>query len=209
MNIVSKQGSEGPILGDREIEIMRALWVAGSGTVAEVRRKLAAELAYTTVLTILRNLESKGYVSHEEEGRVHRYSPLLGRSQATKAAICRIVDSFFEGSTEQLVRYLAQQKMVSRKDLKRIRRELAKGKVKVEIPAPKKAKKKKARPVAAETETSEAATEASEPVNSDGGSVEHPADLANGQIVSDVVLDSENPGEAARPPAVDDTVEHA
>jgi BlaI family penicillinase repressor len=204
MNIVSKQGSDGPVLGDREIEIMRALWVAGSGTVAEVRRKLAAELAYTTVLTILRNLESKGYVSHEEEGRVHRYSPLLGRSQATKAAICRIVDSFFEGSPEQLVRYLAQQKMVSRKDLKRIRRELAKGNVKVDIPAPKKARKKKAR-VGGES----AAPKESEPVNSDGGSVEHPADLADRQIVSDVVFDRKNPGETASPPAIDDPVEHA
>jgi BlaI family transcriptional regulator, penicillinase repressor len=197
------------VLGDREIEIMRALWVAGSGTVAEVRRKLAAELAYTTVLTILRNLESKGYVTHEEEGRVHRYSPLLGRPQATKAAICKVVDAFFEGSPKQLVRYLAQQKMVTRKDLKRIRKELANGKVKVQIQAPKKANKKKAKAVAPETPVAEAEIEALQPVNGDGRGLEHPADLADGQAVSDIVLDSQDPGKPAIPPAVDNPVEHA
>jgi predicted transcriptional regulator len=204
MNLVTKPGADGPALGDREIEIMRALWVAGSGTVAEVRRKLAAELAYTTVLTILRNLEAKGYVSHEEEGRVHRYSPLLGRSRATKAAICRVVDSFFEGSPEQLVRYLAQQRMVSRKNLKRIRRELGKGKVSPEAAPKKKTKKKKAKaggksPVAKPLE----------PVNGDGRSLELPADAAQRQIVSDVVFDSQNSGESAGSPAIDNPIEHA
>jgi BlaI family transcriptional regulator, penicillinase repressor len=209
MSIVTRPGTEAPALGDREIEIMRALWVAGSGTVAEVRRKLAAELAYTTVLTILRNLESKGYVTHEEEGRVHRYSPRLGRAQATKAAICKVVDAFFESSPEQLVRYLAQQKMVTRKDLKRIRRELAKGKGKIELVPAKKAKKKKTRQARPEAVTLDVTTVASEPVNGDGSSVDHPADLPNGEIVSDVVLDSENAGVSASPPAFDDSVEHA
>jgi BlaI family transcriptional regulator, penicillinase repressor len=209
MSLVTKPNADNPALGDREIEIMRTLWVAGSGTVAEVRRKVSAELAYTTVLTILRNLESKGYVTHEEEGRVHRYSPLLGRAQATRAAICKVVDAFFEGSPEQLVRYMAQQKMVNRKDLKRIRRELAKGKVKVEIATPKKAKKKKARPAAAETETPETETEALKPVNSDGGGLEHPANLSDRQIVSDVVLDGEDTGEPANPPGIENPVEHA
>lgn len=205
MHIVTKPGSDGPALGDREIEIMRALWIAGSGTVAEVRRKLAAELAYTTVLTILRNLESKGYVSHEEEGRVHRYSPLLGRSQATKAAICRVVDSFFEGSPEQLVRYLAHQKMVSRKDLKRIRRELTKGKASPEPAPKKKPKKKKALRVGDKNPTGKP----SEPVNGNGGSVELPAYAAGRQVMSDVVLDGQNPGESADLPAIDNPVEHA
>jgi BlaI family penicillinase repressor len=204
MNLVTKQGADGPVLGDREIEIMRALWVAGSGTVAEVRRKLAAELAYTTVLTILRNLESKGYVSHDEEGRVHRYSPLLGRSQATKAAICRVVDSFFEGSPEQLVRYLAQQKMVGRKDLKRIRRELAKGKV-----SPKAAQKKKPKREKAAAGGKSPAAKPSEPVNGDGAGVELSTNAAKGQIVSNVMLDGQDSGKPAGLPAVDNPVEHA
>ena len=59
------------MLGDRELDVMGVLWELRSGTVAEVRERLPAELAYTTVLTILRNLEEKGFVSHEVEGRAH------------------------------------------------------------------------------------------------------------------------------------------
>ncbi len=204
MEIVKKSGVEGPALGDREIEIMRALWVAGSGTVAEVRRKLAAELAYTTVLTILRNLESKGYVAHKEEGRVHRYAPLLGRSEATNAAIRRVVDSFFDGSAEQLVRYLAQQRMIRRKDLKRLRREMTKGRVEPVREASKKKKGRKAWPTAA---LGIRAIE-SETVKRDGGDVEVPTLLPDRQLVGAVVLDGKNPGEPAAAPAVDHPVEH-
>jgi predicted transcriptional regulator len=61
------------MLGDRELDVMGVLWELRSGTVAEVRERLPAELAYTTVLTILRNLEEKGFVTHDVEGRAHRY----------------------------------------------------------------------------------------------------------------------------------------
>ncbi len=161
MNIVGKSGVDNPVLGEREVEIMRVLWVAGSGTVSEVRSKLAAELAYTTVLTILRNLEAKGYVAHEEEGRVHRYSPLLGRREATQAAISRVVDAFFEGSPEQLVRHLAHTGMVGRKSLKRIRRELAKGQLEPLPAGPNAFRTKKGRPQG--TQGSEAAARAVSP----------------------------------------------
>ncbi len=59
-------------LSDREAELMDVLWEHGPSTVAEVKDRLADELAYTTVLTMLRNLEAKGYVGHETEGRAHR-----------------------------------------------------------------------------------------------------------------------------------------
>ncbi len=207
MKIVSKPGADGPALGEREIEIMRALWVAGSGTVAEVRRKLAAELAYTTVLTILRNLESKGYVAHKEEGRVHRYAPLLGRSEATNAAIRRVIDSFFEGSADQLVRYLAQQRMIGRKDLKRIRREMSKGLIEPEKNSEKREKKKlakKDRPA----QTAEIRLMESDAVKGNGGGVELAPSLSDGQLMSPVVLDGQNPGETQPAPAVNDSVEH-
>ncbi|MFC1661420.1 BlaI/MecI/CopY family transcriptional regulator, partial [Gemmatimonadota bacterium] len=54
---------------------MNVLWRLGSGTVAEVQKGLLDSLAYTTVLTILRTLEKKGYARHEAEGRAHRYLP--------------------------------------------------------------------------------------------------------------------------------------
>jgi BlaI family transcriptional regulator, penicillinase repressor len=62
---------------DRELDVMGVLWEQGASTVAEVRAALKDDLAYTTVLTILRTLEDKGYVAHEEEGRAHRYRPLV------------------------------------------------------------------------------------------------------------------------------------
>jgi Predicted transcriptional regulator len=58
---------------DREIDVMEVLWERGPSLVAEVRAALSDELAYTTVLTILRTLEGKGYVSRAPEGRGHRY----------------------------------------------------------------------------------------------------------------------------------------
>ena len=58
---------------DREIDVMEVLWERGPSLVVEVREALKDELAYTTVLTILRTLEGKGYVSHDQEGRGHRY----------------------------------------------------------------------------------------------------------------------------------------
>src|ERR1044071_336772 len=64
-------------LGERELDVMGVLWGMGSGTVAEVRDRLPASLAYTTVLTILRNLEAKGFVRHDAEGKAHRYLPLV------------------------------------------------------------------------------------------------------------------------------------
>jgi predicted transcriptional regulator len=60
-------------LTDREADVMQVLWDHGPSVVADVRSRLTDKLAYTTVLTVLRTLEAKGYVGHEEEGRQHRY----------------------------------------------------------------------------------------------------------------------------------------
>ena len=72
-------------LTDREADVMQVLWDHGPSVVNEVKDKLADELAYTTVLTILRTLETKGYVKHEEEGRVHRYSAAVKQQAARKS----------------------------------------------------------------------------------------------------------------------------
>ena len=72
--------------GDRELDVMGVLWETGSATVAEVRDRLPADLAYTTVLTILRNLEAKGFVRHEGEGKAHRYFPLVARQTAGRGS---------------------------------------------------------------------------------------------------------------------------
>jgi len=79
------------VLGDRELDVMGVLWDLGSGTVSEVRERLPADLAYTTVLTILRNLEAKELVTHTTEGKAHRYVPRVARRAARRSALTRIV----------------------------------------------------------------------------------------------------------------------
>jgi predicted transcriptional regulator len=109
------------VLGDRELDIMGVLWDLGSGTVAEVQRKLPVDLAYTTVLTILRNLEAKELVSHTAEGKAHRYVPRVARTAARRSALTRILDKLFHGSPEQLVAQLVEDEKLSAQDLRRLR----------------------------------------------------------------------------------------
>jgi predicted transcriptional regulator len=109
------------VLGDRELDVMGVLWELGSGTVAEVRDRLPADLAYTTVLTILRNLEAKELVSHRAEGKAHRYFPRVAQRTARRTALARIVDKLFHGSAEQLVAQLVEDEELSGSDLRRLR----------------------------------------------------------------------------------------
>lgn len=109
------------VLGDRELDVMGVLWTLGSGTVAEVRERLPADFAYTTVLTILRNLEKKGLVAHDVEGQAHRYTPQIARAAARRSALARLVDKLFHGAPEQLLVHLVEERTLSADDLRRLR----------------------------------------------------------------------------------------
>jgi BlaI family transcriptional regulator, penicillinase repressor len=106
---------------DRELDVMTVLWERGSATVAEVREALADELAYTTVLTMLRILEEKGYVGHSDEGKAYRYHPLVDRDTAEKSAVRRLVRRVFQGSTELLLTQLVSDRNLSTEEVKRLR----------------------------------------------------------------------------------------
>jgi predicted transcriptional regulator len=106
---------------DRELDIMAILWEHGSATVAEVQEQLPDELAYTTVLTILRTLEDKGYVRHEEEGRAYRYIPKVDREAAGASAIRRLVRKMFRGSPELLLTQLVEERAITARQLQRMR----------------------------------------------------------------------------------------
>lgn len=110
------------VLYDRELEVMEVLWDSGAATVAEVRAALEDEMAYTTVLTVLRRLEEKGYVSHQEQGRAHRYFPLVERQAARESALERLTSRLFQGSPELLLTHLVSRKKLSEAELKRLRR---------------------------------------------------------------------------------------
>jgi BlaI family penicillinase repressor len=107
---------------DRELDVMSVLWDLDSATVAEVRERLADDLAYTTVLTVLRTLEQKGHVGHTGEGRAHRYRPLVKREAAGRSALRRLVDKVFDGSPELLLTQLVSDKNLSDEELRRLRR---------------------------------------------------------------------------------------
>jgi predicted transcriptional regulator len=109
---------------DRELDIMEILWDHGPSTAAEVREYLAAQrhdLAYNTVLTVLRILEEKGHVDHVEEGRAHRFGAIVKRKEASASALTRTLNRLFGGSAEALVAQLVQQRGLSRDDLTRLR----------------------------------------------------------------------------------------
>ena len=110
---------------DRELDVMAVLWARGPSTVGEVREALArdagAELAYTTVLTVLRTLEAKGHVGHEEVGRAHRYHALVAREAAGRSALRRLLGTVFGGSPELLLTHLVGERGVGDAELRRMR----------------------------------------------------------------------------------------
>lgn len=102
---------------------MNVLWQKGSATVQQVLDALLPKpaLAYNSVLTTIRILETKGYVKHIKNGRAHVYMPLVGRKEATRFEIRHLVNRFFKNSHELLVLNILQDESIDEADLKRLR----------------------------------------------------------------------------------------
>lgn len=112
-----------PTLTEVELELMDVLWDKGPATVAEIVEALPqARLAYSSVLTMMRILEQKGYVAHEKEGRAFVYRPLVDRQQAQKTVIGYLLKRFFNNSPELLVVNLLDHEEVGPKEVKRLKR---------------------------------------------------------------------------------------
>ncbi|AHG92031.1 Penicillinase repressor [Gemmatirosa kalamazoonensis] len=106
---------------DRELDVMAVLWERGPSTVAEVRGALDDDLAYTTVLTVLRTLEDKGYAGHQEAGRAYRYHALVAREAAGRSALHRVLGKLFAGSPELLLTQLVDERGLAPDELARMR----------------------------------------------------------------------------------------
>src|SRR5436305_14601618 len=103
----------------RELEILKVLWEDGPGSVRAVHRRLLArepDLAYNTVQTLLRLMESKGLVRHELDGRTFIYTPRYTRDEST----ARFLDRVFDGAASQLVQSLLRSERVSASELEQI-----------------------------------------------------------------------------------------
>ncbi|MHB1864448.1 MAG: BlaI/MecI/CopY family transcriptional regulator [Gemmatimonadaceae bacterium] len=106
----------------RELDVMSVLWQRGSATVAEARNGIADDLAYPTVLTVLRTLEAKGHVRHELEGKGFRYYPVLESDDAGSSAVHRLLDKVYHGSRELLVAGLLSDQSIDEHELLRLRK---------------------------------------------------------------------------------------
>ena len=105
---------------ERELDVMGVLWDTGGATVAEVRERLADSLAYTTVLTVLRTLEEKGYAGHVEEGKAYRYHALVARQEAGSSVLKRMLRKLFKDSPELLLTHLVSDRKLSDEELRRM-----------------------------------------------------------------------------------------
>jgi predicted transcriptional regulator len=116
-----------PSLTDAELRLMEVLWEKGSATVSEVVESLPKDvpLAYSTVLTTLRILETKGHLAHVKDGRAFVYRPLMGRDQARENAVTHLVRRFFEGSPELLMLNLVEGRKIGPEEMKRLRKRIA------------------------------------------------------------------------------------
>jgi BlaI family penicillinase repressor len=105
MKLARKKKSEEPHsqLSRRERQIMDVIYRRGKATAAEVQQELPENPNYSTVRAQLRVLEEKGYVRHEEQGLRYIFVPTIPREEARESALRRVIDTFFEGSAEQVV----------------------------------------------------------------------------------------------------------
>jgi BlaI family penicillinase repressor len=124
-----------PSPSERELEILKALWELGSGSVREVHQRLCPndELAFNTVQTTLRIMEDKGLVAHRSEGRTFVYFPRHSRERVAR----RFLDKVFDGSLDQLVLTLLQTEGTTPEELKELERLIAQAR-KDKQPRPKK-----------------------------------------------------------------------
>jgi len=109
-------------LTDREADVMQVLWDHGPSVVSDVQNQLNDKLAYTTVLTVLRTLEAKGYVGHEEEGRQHRYFATVQEQAAQKSALKHLLGKLFKDSSELLFARLVSDQKLSAEQIRRMRK---------------------------------------------------------------------------------------
>jgi predicted transcriptional regulator len=119
-----------PELGDLERDVMQLVWAHAPITAEVVREKLARRLKESTVRTVLRRLEDKGYVRHVVDGRTYVYHAAQPRGRVAAKAVQRVVDWFCNGSIEEVLVGMVDNAMLDQRQLRMLADKVAKAKAK-------------------------------------------------------------------------------
>jgi BlaI family penicillinase repressor len=117
-----------PDLGDLEREVMQLVWANAPVTAEAVREKLERRLKESTVRTVLRRLEDKGYVTHTVDGRTYVYQAAAPRGRVAAKAVQRVVDWFCNGSIEEVLVGMVDASMLDQRQLRLLADKVAKAK---------------------------------------------------------------------------------
>ncbi len=112
-------------LGELERDVLSIVWRLGKVTAEQVREDLDRPLKDSTIRTVLRRLEEKGYVEHSLSNRTFHYIPAQSRQRVAGRAVKRIVDWFCDGSIEQLLVGMVDSKVLDRAELQRLANRIA------------------------------------------------------------------------------------
>jgi BlaI family transcriptional regulator, penicillinase repressor len=119
-----------PELGDLEREVMQLVWADGPITAEAVRERLSRRLKESTVRTVLRRLEDKGYTTHTVDGRTYVYQAAEARGRVAAKAVQRIVDWFCNGSVEEVLVGMVDSAMLDQRQLRMLTEKVTKTKLK-------------------------------------------------------------------------------
>lgn len=111
-------------LGKLELQILNVVWEKGRATVHDVKEALGKgrKPAYTTILAMMRKMDSKGYLEHDVEGRTFVYRSAVSQKDVRYSVLSDILDRLFEGSPTLLVNSLVEQRGISEADLEQIKK---------------------------------------------------------------------------------------
>jgi len=111
-------------LTNAEHRIMEVIWARGSATVSDVVEALQGKDAYTTILTLMRILKAKGYLSSRKEGRAHVFTPRVDRGTVARKAVHQLLAKFFDGSPGELVLSFLREEEITPEELDELKQKI-------------------------------------------------------------------------------------
>lgn len=111
-------------LGETEMEVLNHVWELGEAPVSEVQKRIldTREVAYTTIMTVMKNLADKGYLKYRKEGKTYIYSAAIKPEDVRYNLVDRLVDKVFKGSPKDLVMALVKNENLTDKERKEIKK---------------------------------------------------------------------------------------